>query len=421
LPSPRLGNRLEPTKFSETGAGEMRAYPYLLKKDASGQRLNPIGAKEAPFDEIWLQEVIRRHPKVLPVADIEVVFSPMVSIGREVATDAGSVDNMFISSRGYLTIVETKLWRNPEARRTVVAQVMDYANALSKWTYSQLDSAVREYTKRYERPEASLADVVQREFDSLDGGTDFFIETVEKNLRLGRMLALIVGDRIRESAVEVASFVNKQPGLALNLALIELQCFKQKEDSDWPLLLVPTVVKRTEIVERSVVQVSVLDGRATEIRVEQEKTEPGRPGKPRVSLTEEAFWELFSQRSRSNYPAGKRLIDKYRSAPGVGVYPGGNSLAVRYDMHDTGQLVSLFFITTNGRLVVWPDTLAAQLQNVGYDPRLVDDYRSWVKREFKASRAKKEFSAQLASLDLQRFPKAVDAFLDALEKATPVE
>jgi hypothetical protein len=399
----------------------MRTYPYLLKKNASGRRLNPIGAKDVPFEESWLQEIIRKHPELLPVADIEVVFSPMVSIGREVATDAGSVDNMFISSRGYLTIVETKLWRNPEARRTVVAQVMDYANALSKWTYDQLDSSVREYTKKYEKPEAGLADVVEREFDSIDGSIDFFIETVEKNLRLGRMLALIVGDKIRESAVEVASFVNKQPGLALNLALIELQCFRQKEDSDWPLLLVPTVVKKTEIVERSVVQVTVLDGRATEIRVEQEKTERGRPGKPRVSLTEEAFWELLGQRSGSDYSAAKKLIEKYRSAPGVGVYPGGNSLAVRYDMHDTGQLISLFFITTNGRLVVWPHTIAAQLQNVGYDPRLVDEYRAWVRREFKASRARKEFSAQLASLDLRRFPEAVETFLDALEKATPVE
>ena len=47
-----------------------------------------------------------------------------------------------MNGEGYLTLVETKLWRNPEARRTVVAQIIDYASHLSTWTYDDLRQAV---------------------------------------------------------------------------------------------------------------------------------------------------------------------------------------------------------------------------------------------------------------------------------------
>ena len=47
-----------------------------------------------------------------------------------------------MNEEGYLTLVETKLWRNPEARRTVVAQIIDYASHLSTWTYDELRQAV---------------------------------------------------------------------------------------------------------------------------------------------------------------------------------------------------------------------------------------------------------------------------------------
>ncbi len=32
-------------------------------------------------------------------------------------------------------LVEAKLWRNPEARRKVIGQILDYAKELSRWNY----------------------------------------------------------------------------------------------------------------------------------------------------------------------------------------------------------------------------------------------------------------------------------------------
>ena len=36
-----------------------------------------------------------------------------------------------------------KLWRNPEARREVVAQLFEYATLLSEWTYSDLEARLK--------------------------------------------------------------------------------------------------------------------------------------------------------------------------------------------------------------------------------------------------------------------------------------
>ena len=40
-----------------------------------------------------------------------------------------------MSAQGRLSIVECKLWRNPEARRAVVTQVLDYAEEIRTWSY----------------------------------------------------------------------------------------------------------------------------------------------------------------------------------------------------------------------------------------------------------------------------------------------
>ena len=40
--------------------------------------------------------------------------------------DSGAIDNLYLRTAGYLVVVETKLWRNPQGRREVVSQVLDY-------------------------------------------------------------------------------------------------------------------------------------------------------------------------------------------------------------------------------------------------------------------------------------------------------
>src|SRR5437773_11770677 len=114
----------------------MKAPPFLIQNDTIGDRLHAVGENENLHDESWLQEVLRKQPGILPTAEIEPVFHPLVPIGREVSAGMGSIDNLYISHRGYLVLVETKLWRNPEAKREVVAQAIDYGSSIAKWSYT---------------------------------------------------------------------------------------------------------------------------------------------------------------------------------------------------------------------------------------------------------------------------------------------
>ena len=79
-------------------------------------------------NEGWLQKYLASHPEILPVQDLDGISSPLQLIARELI----GIDLLFVNERGLLTIVETKLSQNPELRRVVVAQLLDYASQLRK-------------------------------------------------------------------------------------------------------------------------------------------------------------------------------------------------------------------------------------------------------------------------------------------------
>jgi hypothetical protein len=71
---------------------------------------------------------------------IEPGFGRLIPVCKELpltfgAGKSGSLDNLFVTRGGGLFLTEAKLWRNPEARRSVVAQAMEYAAALFRLNY----------------------------------------------------------------------------------------------------------------------------------------------------------------------------------------------------------------------------------------------------------------------------------------------
>jgi len=91
-------------------------------------------------DEAWLQALIYDCPAILPIDEIEPGFGTLISLCKELRTGAGRLDNVFITANGNIVLAECKLWRNPQARREVVAQIMDYAQAMSTWGYAELNA-----------------------------------------------------------------------------------------------------------------------------------------------------------------------------------------------------------------------------------------------------------------------------------------
>src|ERR1039458_4800796 len=126
----------------------------LVAKSASGH-----------YDEAWLQTLLHSHPEVLPIGQIESGYGDLVPLCRELPLlfgggRSGALDNLFVTRDGKLVLVEAKLWRNPQARREVVAQVLEYAAAVFRMSYDELQSAVLEARRVGGMPAASLFEIV---------------------------------------------------------------------------------------------------------------------------------------------------------------------------------------------------------------------------------------------------------------------
>lgn len=241
----------------------MKSSPLILNSmEDVGHRLNRIQSQaNDPKNEAWLQELLYAHPELMPVDEFDDSYSPAIPIGREVDTDRGPIDNLYVSPEGGITVVETKLWKNPEKHRTVVAQVIDYAKELATWDYDQLCTAVLASSRRRGEDVASLEEKVAQALSAAGMALHEFQENVAACLTEGNFLLLIVGDRISPNIALLTKAIQSAPGLGFMLGLAEMQLYEVNHGDDWPLIVVPEIVGRTVEKTRGVVRVYYTDQR----------------------------------------------------------------------------------------------------------------------------------------------------------------
>ena len=119
--------------------------PLLLTLGAGGAvPLTSLSLKSGgdAMSEADIQALVHAHPECLPIAEIDPMFSGPVPICTELNTPAGPIDNFMVTPSGLPVVVECKLWSNPEGRREVVGQILDYAKELSRWSSSDLQREV---------------------------------------------------------------------------------------------------------------------------------------------------------------------------------------------------------------------------------------------------------------------------------------
>ena len=200
------------------------------------------GVASGSISEETLRDLLFNHPETLPVAAIDPAYIGVVSVCKEMRTPAGYVDALFVNPYGRLVLAEFKLWRNPEARREVIGQILDYAKELAKWEYEDLQ---REVSLSSGKTGNVLFNMVATNESGLSEND--FVDNVTRYLKRGEFLLLIVGDGIQESVENIVDFVQKYSGLNFNLALVEAALYR--DDSD-KLFIHPRVLARTEIVQR---------------------------------------------------------------------------------------------------------------------------------------------------------------------------
>ena len=315
-------------------------YGELIRVDRTGEATEilkrlPLGSgvAEGGVDEATLQRLLFDHPECLPIAAIDPAYANSVPVCRELSVPAGSVDALCVNALGRLTLCEFKLWRNPQARREVIGQILDYAKDLASWNYEDLQRQVSLALGRegsnvlYELVSERNPDLVEAEF----------VDNVTRHLRRGEFLLLIIGDGIRERAEKIVDFVQSHSGLRFNLALVEAALH---QDGAERLLVQPRVLARTEIVERFVVE------GATPVQSAEEE-----PDVPEGDWERETgrFWRAVFSEDFAFADPDSELEDGFPKSVKVrGAGLNGNALRFVFSLSGYGSTISCYLSARKG-------------------------------------------------------------------------
>jgi hypothetical protein len=146
---------------------------------------------------------------------------------------------------------ETKLWRNPEAHRIVVAQIIDYAKDLAKMTFedfcqsamkSKSGDSIKKFFRRVKEKKHSINEVKLQ-------------QDLQDSLPNGRFLLIIVGDEIFPQVALLTESISSAPHLEFSIALSELRFYRCEDEKDHQLLVVPQIVGESKPQVRAVVRI----------------------------------------------------------------------------------------------------------------------------------------------------------------------
>jgi hypothetical protein len=122
---------------------------------------------------------------------------------------------------------------------------LDYAQAVSSWSYSDLQRQVAAATGKKGNVPFELA---KAQVPGLE--EQRFVDETGNAMRRGRFLLLIAGDGIREDVGAIAELINRNAALGFSFGLVEVALYGLDDAS---LVVQPRVVARTQIIERTVV------------------------------------------------------------------------------------------------------------------------------------------------------------------------
>lgn len=321
--------------------------PHQVGSDGETKALRRVPLGENSFPENKLQELLHHNPSILPASRFDGNFGPLVSLGREVR----HIDNLFISPSGRLTVVETKLWRNPQATREVLAQVLDYAGRLSTLSCEELEAECRQARQSPIGSGENLYGLVEKAYPGQAGSEHEFLDRLQRTIRQGRFLLLVVGDGIRENLEQVLERLYGQSRLAFTFGLVELQFYQQPDSGEY--LVIPNIPARSVEVVRAIVTVS--DGGSGSVNIEVPSDEPDKGRR----LSEQDFLETVTDPEARKF--GERLIEWAHDHKQIVAKPAMNSISVRVPFSTTRDGLVLLRLTKVGKVLVTPPKLRKEL------------------------------------------------------------
>lgn len=225
-------------------------------------------------------------------------------------------------------VIEDKLCRNPEGRRDVLGQIVDYSMKLH---------------------ELNFDDFVELVPDTVADWCEANKVAIGRALEESRMLLLICSDQVRESLIEYARYLNDVfPLRQMELALMSLNIYSDGQRH----LFVPNVTGTMPLPERTLVVKVEVTGRSSqpeEARVSAEWQMPKTGG--RGIIQESELLDQIGPAGCSPRVAAETLLQG-ASQIGAEVEFGDASAKARIYNSSTHRPATLFVVTRRGTFYV---------------------------------------------------------------------
>ncbi len=161
-----------------------------------------------PYEtEDVLQQLLARYPDLLPGGEMNPQDPRrFILVKREASVAGMQLDHLFLDQDAVPTLVETKRSTNTQARREVVAQMLDYAaNVAGEWSAELL----RGWLYEGAGGEGDGRELIAELDPAFDSETEFWSQ-VEQNLRDGKVRLIFVADEIPSSLQRIVEFLNER-------------------------------------------------------------------------------------------------------------------------------------------------------------------------------------------------------------------
>lgn len=254
-------------------------------------------------NEKWLQALLFENPELVILDRVETRTGEFVPLVREFPLQRAEgtvfLDILGVSRSGRLVLIECKLWRNPQARREVIAQTLEYAALARGLTYGDLTAKVKQ--GRRNQPSANpIYDLARDRWPDLDESA--FVDAVSRSLDVGDFYLIVAGDGIRSDLHAISDHLNSSGLAAARFSLLDIQLW---EDGRGRMLIVPTVPVRTEVIRQRVLIGDA--GRALRIEDEGDSLADSSeqvvdPEQAAQRLSNRAFWQRFIDGVQFDHP-----------------------------------------------------------------------------------------------------------------------
>lgn len=182
--------------------------------------------------ETELQRLLAESPGLISIDEVRPKAGPLVFAVQEFGLAVGSIDLLAFTAGGDIAIIECKLAANPEIKRKVIGQVLEYGANLWEMRYGELDEAVRLRTGD------NLAELMKKAIQRPEWDEEIFRSNVDAALISGNFMLIIVVDEIDDNLARIVQFMNVCGNPSFEFAALEMRRFHAEKAE----MLVPRVL-----------------------------------------------------------------------------------------------------------------------------------------------------------------------------------